>query len=161
MDAHGLALLIQTHAAALVLFARTWCDCAEDVVQEAFVKLTAQQIAPEDPVAWLYRVVRNGALSAARAQRRRRHHERTKALGVPTWFQRSEDSSLDLQAVTQALQELPTELREPLVAHLWGQRTFDQIGVLMGVSSSTAHRRYLEGLEVLRQRLGVPCPSNP
>jgi RNA polymerase sigma-70 factor (ECF subfamily) len=39
--------------------------------------------------------------------------------------------------------------------------TFEQIGELTGVSSSTAHRRYLAGLSALRERLRVPCPKDP
>src|SRR5438309_2325962 len=70
-----LGRLLDQHASALVLYARQWCTAPEDVVQEAFLKLVAQPKPPASPVAWLYRVVRNGALSAARAARRRRHHE--------------------------------------------------------------------------------------
>jgi DNA-directed RNA polymerase specialized sigma24 family protein len=56
---------------------------------------------------------------------------------------------------------LPLEQRETLVAHLWGGLTFEQIGELTGVSSSTAHRRYLAGLSALRERLRVTCPNDP
>jgi DNA-directed RNA polymerase specialized sigma24 family protein len=34
-------------------------------VQEAFLKLVEQRSQPDRPLAWLYRVVRNGAISAA------------------------------------------------------------------------------------------------
>src|SRR6476469_522236 len=54
MTPRVLADLIENHAAALVLFARQWCDCPADVVQEGFCKL-ASSSAPDDPVAWLYR----------------------------------------------------------------------------------------------------------
>ena len=54
------------------LFARQWCDTPEDVVQEAFVKLASAGTPPENPAAWLFRVVRNGRLNAAQAARRRR-----------------------------------------------------------------------------------------
>jgi DNA-directed RNA polymerase specialized sigma24 family protein len=59
-----LGRLFDEHAAALALFARQWCDTAEDVVQDAFVALARQVPAPDRPVAWLYRVVRNGAIAA-------------------------------------------------------------------------------------------------
>ena len=51
--------------------ARQWCAEPEDVVQEAFLKLAGQSKEPDDVVAWLYRVVRNGALDAAKLARRR------------------------------------------------------------------------------------------
>jgi RNA polymerase sigma-70 factor (ECF subfamily) len=66
-----VARLINAHAAPLVLCARQWCDEPEDVVQEAFVKLVRQSRVPDDRVAWLYRVVRNGALDVAKMARRR------------------------------------------------------------------------------------------
>jgi DNA-directed RNA polymerase specialized sigma24 family protein len=57
MTSTDFARLIDAHAAPLVLYARQWCGAPEDVVQEAFVKLVRQRRAPEDAVAWLYRVV--------------------------------------------------------------------------------------------------------
>jgi RNA polymerase sigma-70 factor (ECF subfamily) len=160
MDAQRLARLIDAHAAALVLYARQWCAAPEDVVQEAFVKLAAQRPTPNNLVAWLHRVVRNGALSAARAERRRRRHE-TAAARPAEWFVPGEGASLDATEAAAALQGLPPEQRETVVAHLWGGLTFDQIGALTGVSASTAHRRYLAALSALRERLRVVCPNDP
>jgi RNA polymerase sigma-70 factor (ECF subfamily) len=154
-----LGRLLDEHAAALVLYARQWCASPEDVVQEAFVKLAAQRPEPDNCLAWLYRVVRNGALTAARSDRRRRFHESYAASHLPTWFVPAEGTSLDAATATAALADLPIEQREPLVAHLWGGLTFEQIGELIGVSSSTAHRRYLTALATLRERLRVTCPT--
>ncbi len=161
MGPEQLSRLVDEHAAALVLYARQWCASAEDVVQEAFVKLAAQRKPPDKILGWLYRVVRNGALAAARADRRRRHHESVAALRMPSWFTPTEAARLDADTATEALQTLSIEHRETLVAHLWGGLTFEQIGELTGVSSSTAHRRYLAGLSALRERLGVQCPNDP
>jgi RNA polymerase sigma-70 factor (ECF subfamily) len=154
-----LSRLIDDHAAALTLFARQWCAAPEDVVQEAFVKLSAQRPLPNDPVSWLFRVVRNGASSAARADRRRRLHETGAAARRPKWFAASENAAIDGTEAAAALETLPIEEREVVVAHLWGGLTFEQIGRLAGVSSSTAHRRYLQALSALRERLRVPCPN--
>src|SRR2546430_2209713 len=86
MGPRELGRLIDVHAAALVLYARQWCACPEDVVQEAFVKLTSRPSPPEPVLPWLYRVVRNGALTARRAAERRRKHETQAAARQPTWF---------------------------------------------------------------------------
>src|SRR5947209_493854 len=153
-----LGRLVDEHAAALVLYARQWCAAAEDVVQDAFLKLVAQRPPPANVVPWLYRVVRNGAVSAARAERRRRRHEGAAAQRAPAWFAAAEATALDLAAATAALQRLPLEQREVVVAHLWGGLTFEQIAEVAGCSSSTAHRWYLAGLSALRERLRVPCP---
>jgi RNA polymerase sigma-70 factor (ECF subfamily) len=156
-----LSQLVERHAAALVLYARQWCSAPEDVVQEAFLKLVEQRTPPANPAAWLFRVVRNAAISADRSARRRRRHEETAAGRAPAWFEASDEPGLDAEAVTAALRVLPVDQREAIVAHLWGGLTFEQIGELAGCSSSTAHRRYLTGLAALRERLGVPCPRKP
>src|SRR6516225_2480597 len=96
--------LVDEHSAALVLYARQWCSAPEDVVQEAFVKLAAQRRQPDNLAGWLYRVVRNGARAAARAERRRRRHEAAAALRSPSWFAPAEAARLDGESATAALQ---------------------------------------------------------
>jgi RNA polymerase sigma factor (sigma-70 family) len=161
MDSDWLGGLVDRYAAALELYARQWCHAPEDVVQEAFLKLVAQRPLPEQPAAWLFRVVRNGALNAALAARRRRQHEAEAAGDAAIWFQTESDTSrpesLDAEAASAALQSLPLEQREAIVAHLWGGLTFEQIGELSGCSASTAHRYYAAGLSAIRERLGVTC----
>ena len=161
MDSEWLGGLVDRYAAALELYARQWCDAPEDVVQEAFLKLVAQRPLPDQPGAWLFRVVRNGAINAAVAARRRRRHEAEAAGEAAIWFEAtvdgSGDESLDAEAASAALQSLPLEQREVIVAHLWGGLTFEQIGELSGCSSSTAHRFYTAGLSAIRERLGVTC----
>lgn len=148
-----LAQLLDDHASALELYARQWCDSSADVVQEAFVELARQQAAPDRPVPWLFRVVRNRALTVRRSTIRRKHHETRVA--QENWFEESFDLPLDGTAATAALRELCDEQRETIVAHLWGGLSFEEIGDVSGVSSSTAHRRYVLGLEQLRMKLGV------
>jgi DNA-directed RNA polymerase specialized sigma24 family protein len=161
MGPEAFSQLVDEHTGALVLYARQWCAAPEDVVQEALLKLVAQKKEPDHPIAWLYRVVRNAAISASRSAKRRQHHETFAASRAPSWFVPCEGGGLDVGSASAALRELPLEQRESIVAHLWGGLTFEQIGSLTGCSSSTAHRRYLEGLSVLRKKLEKPCPSQP
>jgi RNA polymerase sigma-70 factor (ECF subfamily) len=156
MTARRLGELIDGHAAALVLFARQWTVAAEDVVQDGFCKLSAQATWPDDPVAWLYRTVRNGAIDAGKADRRRVRREA--AVSRPDrWFAEPEIDGLDAAAAVAALETLPAEQREVIVARLWGGRTLEQIAAVARCSVSTAHRRYEAGLAALRRRLGAPC----
>jgi len=152
MGPQRLGYWIDRHAAALELFARQWCAAPEDVVQEAFLKLSRQQPEPPHVAAWLYRVVRNAAISAGRSARRREHHE-LKATERVSWFVEDAASRLDAVAVTEMLERLPAETREIIVAHLWGGLTFEQIAAMTGTSTATAHRRYAAGMEELRTRL--------
>ena len=158
MSPPDVARLIDAHAAPLVLYARQWCDAPEDVVQEAFLKLVRQGRPPRDPAAWLYRVVRNGALDAAKMAQRRQRRESAAARPV-RWFVEPEVDGLDAETAVAALQRLPPEQREVIVARHWGGLSFEQIAAAAGCSASTAFRRYSAGLEDLRKHLGVSCPN--
>jgi RNA polymerase sigma-70 factor (ECF subfamily) len=158
MSPLDLARLIDAHAAPLVLYARQWCDAPEDIVQEAFVKLVRQSRPPEDAAAWLYRVVRNGALDAAKMARRRHQPESAAARPV-RWFVEQEVDGLNAETAVAALERLAPEQREVIVARHWGGLSFEQIAAVAGCSASTAFRRSTAGVEELRKRLGVICPS--
>lgn len=151
MEPAALEALVRSHAAALTLYARQLTDRPDDVVQEAFVKLASFLGGPVEAVPWLYRVVRNGAISAARAERRRRKYE-TMA-GRVAWFAPAADGELDADEVTALLQQLPAESREAITLHLWSGLTFAEIAGVLDCSASSAHRWYQSGLEVLRERL--------
>src|SRR5215470_3357986 len=158
MSPSDVARLIDAQAAPLVLYARQWCDAPEDVVQEAFLKLVRQSRPPQDAVAWLYCVVRHGALDAARRARRRQRRESAAARPV-RWFVEPEVDGLDAETAVAALQRLPPEQREVIVARHWGGLSFEQVAAAAGCSASTAFRRYTAGVESLRRQLGVPCPN--
>src|SRR5262249_46383163 len=130
----------------------------EDVVQEAFLKLICQRRPPTDSVAWLYRVVRNGAIDAAKLARRRLRREASTA-GQARWFVEPEVDGLDADTAVAALDRLDFEQREVIVAHHWGGLSFEQIGLVVGCSASTAFRRYTAGVAELRENLGVLCPD--
>lgn len=151
--------LLDRHAAGLELYARQFCNQAEDVVQEAFVELAGQQAPPRNVAAWLYVAVRRKALTAARSSGRRRVHERAAAERTEAWFEPGIEDRLDAAVAEEALAELDMETREPIVLHLWGTLSFEEIAATLGVSSSTAHRRYLAGLERLREKLRIEIDS--
>jgi RNA polymerase sigma-70 factor (ECF subfamily) len=154
-----LGRLFDEHATALVLFARPSCEAPEDVVQDAFVALARQDPAPERVVAWLYRAVRNGAITAARRSRRRRRREqraaeRESTTGSP-WFDATDDR-IDAAHAARLLDELDAETREIIIARVWGGLTFEEAARLQGCSLTTAHRRYQAGLARLHERLEFP-----
>ena len=72
--------------------------------------LARQRTAPDRVVPWLYRVVHNGALAAARGERRRRSRE-ARASGGEAWFA-SADDRIDARHAQALLAELePTPAR--------------------------------------------------
>jgi RNA polymerase sigma factor (sigma-70 family) len=147
-----LTRLLDEYSAPLALYARQWCNAPEDVVQDAFLQLMRQRLVPENLVGWLYRVVRNGAISASRSQARRTRHESAAARGTEAWFTTNHDDVVDAAAVTQALAELALEQREAIVLRIWGGLSFEQIAELTQGSTSTAYRRYVAGLAAIRER---------
>jgi RNA polymerase sigma-70 factor (ECF subfamily) len=159
MSPTDFARLIDKHGASLVLYARQWCDASEDVVQEAFLKLIRQSRPPDDAVAWLYRVVRNGAIDAAKMARRLRRRESVAARPV-CWFVEPEVDGLDADTAVAALKRLAPEEREVIVARYWGGLSFEQIAEVASCSASTAYRRYTAAIDELRALLGVTCPNH-
>ena len=155
---HEFVRLVDARGPALILYARQWCHAPEDVVQDAFLKLVALRPPPRDVIAWLYRVVRNKAIDAGKADLRRKRRESATAQRV-AWFIEPAVEGLDAAAAVAALRRLAVEEREVIVARLWGGLSFEQIAEAAGCSASTAFRRFSAGIDVLRKELGVPCPN--
>jgi RNA polymerase sigma factor (sigma-70 family) len=158
MSPHEFASLVDLHGPSLILYARQWCRAPEDVVQDAFLKLVALREPPREVVPWLYRVVRNGALDSGKSSRRRQRREH--AVARPErWFLEPALEGLDAGLAVTALQRLPVEQREVIIARLWGGLSFEQIADIAGCSVSSAFRRFSAGIESLRSELGEPCPN--
>jgi RNA polymerase sigma-70 factor (ECF subfamily) len=154
-----LGRLYRAHAPSLRLYARQWPAGGEDLVQDAFVKLALQSPPPVEVLPWLYRVVRNGALSAGRGEARRRQRE-SRASPPDVWFAAADDR-VDGREATRLLAELPLDQREVIVARIWGGLTFEEVAGLTGCSLPTAHRRYQTGLAALRERLDRTWKRRP
>lgn len=150
--------------------ARQWVSChadAEDIVQAAFVRFWKHAEAARNPVAYLYRTVRNTAMNHHRSITRRRHHEDAAASQPPRRepmfadpAARAEQSELSEQ-VTAALDTLPIEQREVVVMRLWGQLSFDAIGEAADIPPRTAQSRYRYGIQALRQAVQSDPAVNP
>jgi RNA polymerase sigma factor (sigma-70 family) len=158
MGPHEFANLVDEHSAALILYARQWCDAPEDVVQDAFLKLVVQREPPHEVVPWLYRVVRNGALDLGKTSRRRQQRERV-AARPERWFVEPAVDGLDADVAVNALQQLPLDQREAIVARLWGGLSFEEIAAVTDCSASTAFRRFSAGIDALRDALGATCTN--
>ena len=132
-----LERLMREHGAALALFAAQWTEQPDDCLQEAFLASVRRNKPPDDVVPWLFRVVRNRAVSTARAAQRRRRHETLACKLKPSWLVSQTDPG-EAESVTEALRSLDEEYREVIVARIWGRLTFEQIADVVGVSISTA-----------------------
>lgn len=160
MTPERLGQLLDRHAGPLELYAAQWASQPEDPVQEAFIELTKQTVEPNNVVAWLYAVTRRRAISAARAGQRRERHERRSAGRLVEVEHKSPGTGLDAETAAAALDELPDDHREIVVARIWGGLGFEAIAELVGTSKSTVHRRYEDAIRTLRRRLGLTWLTN-
>lgn len=147
--------MVRAHLPGLVLFARQWNrGAAEDVVQEAFMKLHQAEEWPEEPLAWLFTVVRNASNNHFRSEKRRvareTDHKSQRPLFQPPVLESKTEENREL--ITE-LESLNAEYREIIVAKIWGGLTFEQIAEVTGSSKSNVHRKYKEALAILYKKL--------
>lgn len=157
IDAEQIAALVERHAVALQLWAGRRCTTPEDVVQEAFCRLSALEVPPENPAAWLYRVVRNLAETDRLASQRRRSRE--KQVANAESLADNVSHNLELNDALQAVYQLDDELREVVTARIWGELTFEEIGELCQISTATASRRYRDAMQQIRKQMRVSCST--
>jgi RNA polymerase sigma-70 factor (ECF subfamily) len=150
-----LATWFDAYAAQLVLYVRQWLDVglAEDVVQDVFVRLAAIRSEPANAKAWLFRSVRNEAISKIRSRRRRQNHEARRAANQPTWFEPRPDELVDAATAQSAVESLPAEQREVVILRLWTGMTFQEISEIVSRPVSTVADRYHSALAAIRRTM--------
>jgi len=120
-----LAQWYEAHGTDLMLYARQWNadQYAEDIVQDAFIRLLKQRRCPDNVRAWLFRVVRN-------------------------WL-----DLIDAKLVQDMLTVLPPNLREIVLLRIWGQMSLREISQIVKKSIPWVHHDYREALEMIRRKL--------
>lgn len=161
IDSAKLSGWFEAHAARLALYARQLNrERASDAVQEAFVSLMQQPHEPANVKGWLYRTVRNGAISAMRTDRARVRRHETLAAHQPGWFDARPDDRLDAAAAQTCLQTLPPQQREVIVLRIWADMGFPEIALLTGLPVSTVFDHYRRGLTAMREKMESSCQPN-
>jgi RNA polymerase sigma factor (sigma-70 family) len=134
---------------------------AEDVVQEAYLRLhplSSQELDDiRQPVAYVYRVVRNLSLDASRSELRSQQRHAT----PPEWLapvmavEPEEACERDnaLAHLAFALDGLPEANRRALEMHRLEGLTLAQIAERLGVSLATAHRLVRDAMVRLARAL--------
>ena len=162
IDQTTLTTLFHAWAGRLVLYARQWHDhpTAEDIVQDVFMRLFDTDPPPHDPRAWLFRSVRNAAISSLRSRTRRQRRLRERR-SEPTWFTPTSHDLANREAVEHALIGMPIDEREVLVLRLWGDCTLEQVAEITGRSVATVFRQQRRGLAAVRAALEDACHPTP
>lgn len=123
---------------------------AEELVQDAFLRLRPRIDQVEDPGAYLRTIVVNLCRSHGRRQGTARHHQ---AAVAPA--ERVEPPPLppDLDEVWLALGRLPARRRDALVLRYYADLSTDEVARLLATRPSTARSLIRRGLASLRKEL--------
>ena len=137
-----------------MLYARQWSpdQQAEDIVQDAFIKLLKQRTCPDNVRAWLFRVVRNDSISMVRRLQRQRAG-RDSARRESMWFESRHADLISARQAHDLLQTLEPRLREIVRLRIWGQMTLREISQVMNKSVPWIHHEYKIALETIKKKL--------
>lgn len=154
--------LFVAHRSALIDYAKPILGCrarAEDVVQDAYLRFDgiAADRTLDEPVGFLFRIVRNLALDMSRRLGREgRLHTQVESDDIAEDRPSPEAEALhrdQLQAVLQALDELPERTRIAVRMHRLDGCTLAQIAAHLGISVGLAHSLVADGIDHCRRRL--------
>jgi RNA polymerase sigma-70 factor (sigma-E family) len=154
-----VACMFAEHGPGLVRMVRLFVDdrnAAEDLVQEAFIRLARSAHRISDPSkAGAY--LRSIVLNLARDNNRRglvslRHHLPFDDLEASV-----EDEVVlreDQQAVVDALRELPHRQRDCVILRYYDELGIDEIAATLGLSRNSVKTHLTRGLRALARHLG-------
>lgn len=101
------------------------------------------------------------AISAGEESRRtQRRHQRENAVAKAENHISSASQSLEAEELRDAIDSLTEELREIVIARVWGELTLAEISNITGQSIATVHRRYEMALQQLRSQLSERTPRS-
>ena len=136
-------------------------DAAQDVCQDAFIKLyhredTFQSV--EDAKYWLIRVVKNLSFNYLEHEKvKNRAFDKLKHM--PSFSDDTGEKQLlkkdAVEKVNQALDQLPENLKAPLVLREFGGMNYKEIGNALGISESNVKIRIFRAREALGKLLPV------
>lgn len=161
----SLLAIFLAHRSALIDYANRIVGDharAEDVVQEAYLRFDSVASAKllDEPVGYLYRIVRNLALDGRRRLTREAIYIDKQSSDVTEQAadltpspEAAAAGRSELLALKAALAELPERTRRALELHRFEGKTVKCVAESLGVSVGTAHALIVDGLEHCRSKL--------
>ncbi|GIF63400.1 DNA-directed RNA polymerase sigma-70 factor [Asanoa ishikariensis] len=133
-------------------------DAAQDLVQNALVKVMRRWSRVDDPMAYLRRTMVN-----ERTARWRRvgSRELLTALVPERWRPDSTDAVVERDELLTALAQLPTRMRAVLVLRYWEDLSEADTAAVLGCSVGTVKSQAARGLARLRVVLAPPVTARP
>lgn len=168
MSHHRVLALYAAHQQDLLAYARRIVRDsarAEDITQDAYLRFSdaTREEWPDNPVAYLYRIVRNLAMDSHRRSRFEsdlftRNVDDiadTQPCTAPSVEQQTITSD-ELERLHTALTELPSRTRVAVEMHRLGGYKLREIAAHLNVSTSMAQHLVKEGIKHCQQRLYLP-----
>lgn len=127
-------------------------DCAEDLVQEAFMKVWQAGGEGLDPVhvkGYMYVMVRNMCVSHLRSLRERVDSDR-----IPEVDEETVDTSERDAAIWRAIDSLPEKCRQVFLLSKRDGLSNDEIAEELGISVKTVKNQMTKAFSRLREALG-------
>ena len=164
MPAPSLETIYRTHRQGLFTLALSITGCqssAEDSVHRAFTNLSKQPLDQlPDPVAYVYRSVRNASLDTRRRSKRHEMLRESIFNGfVPPkaeCFQQPDSNVLTAERdslLRKSIDELPEPCRQIVLLKTFSALTFDQVSEVLSIPAKTVATRYRRALQTLHQKL--------
>lgn len=124
---------------------------AEDLLQNVYLSMLERRPSSATPVnlqAYIFRSLVNACYD---------HQKRTKTLPLPdidTLDLSEKPTNFEEEAVfiRSLMATMPEGLQDFVRLRIYAEMTFDEVAETMGVSATTAKRRFYEGLEYLRHK---------
>ncbi len=147
----------------LYLYARQRADSTSDV--ELLLSRTLERVAEavyrgrvsaeEDALLpYTLRALSNEAIRMGLSERRRREAELAYSRSMPEQSAEVSDMAAELQRKLAAfVYSLPEKQTEIVLLHIWEERSFAEIGRMLGVGESTVRMRYEAAIRKIKQMM--------
>lgn len=138
------------------------CDeeAAEDLVHDSYIKANEKKLvfpSLDDAKFWLIRVVKNASLNYAK-RKIREHHAYEKVLYEEhRKMDSGEESLLKKEAIEkakEALNKLPSNLKEVIVLREYGELNYKEIGKVLGITEGNVKVRVFRARAQLAKLIG-------
>lgn len=121
---------------------------AEDIVQDAFLKVASSSVAIKNPKAYLFRTVTNGCIDSLKRKSKLLPIEQQ----MTTPSQSDEfEAQQEQQRIAQLLGRLPDKQAEVIRLHIHANLKFTEIAEVLEIPATTVKSRFTSGIERLKQ----------
>lgn len=122
---------------------------AEDVVQDAFLKIASTTTPISNPKAYLFRIVSNGCVDMIRRKSTLAPLE--EKMTSPAYSNEMEAQE-EFKRIERLLSHLPEQQSEVIRLHIHAGLKFTEIAEMLEEPATTIKSRFASGIEKLKQR---------